>query len=30
MNKELLIGPTLRVGGRGIKPLLLGDNAYNL
>ena len=29
-NNELLLGPAVRVGGREIKPLLLGDIAYPL
>lgn len=29
-NNELLVGPTVRVGGREIKPVLLGDSAYPL
>ena len=29
-NNELLAGPTVRVGGREIKPILLGDSAYPL
>ena len=29
-NNELLLGPAVRVGGREIKPLLLGDSAYPL
>ena len=29
-NNELLTGPTVRVGGREIKPVLLGDSAYPL
>ena len=29
-NNELLLGPAVRVGGREINPLLLGDSAYPL
>ena len=29
-NNELLLGPTVRVAGREIRPVLLGDSAYPL
>ena len=29
-NNELLLGPTVRVAGRDIRPILLGDSAYPL
>ena len=29
-NNELLLGPTVRVGSREVKPSLLGDSSYPL